>query len=78
MSPRILDQPEPKVLLREFGERWIEHDIRVWIADPAEGVGNIRSEILSRIWVLFRENGIEIPVPQRDIRIREWPGPPQA
>ncbi len=78
MSPRILDQPEPKVLLREFGERWIEHDIRVWIADPAEGVGNIRSEILNRIWVLFLENGIEIPVPQRDIRIREWPGPPQA
>jgi small-conductance mechanosensitive channel len=77
-SPRILDQPEPKVLLREFGERWIEHDIRVWIADPAEGVGNIRSEILNRLWVLFAENGIEIPVPQRDIRIREWPGPPQA
>jgi small-conductance mechanosensitive channel len=25
---------------------------------------------------LFGENGIEIPVPQRDIRIREWPGPP--
>ena len=75
-SPRILDQPEPKVLLREFGERWIEHDIRVWIADPAEGVGNIRSEILNRLWVLFAENGIEIPVPQRDIRIREWPGPP--
>jgi len=64
------------VLLREFGERWIEHDIRVWIADPAEGVGNIRSEILNRLWVLFKENGIEIPLPHRDIRIREWPGAP--
>lgn len=75
-SPRILAAPEPKVLLREFGERWIEHDIRVWIADPAEGVGNIRSEILNRLWVLFKENGIEIPLPHRDIRIREWPGAP--
>jgi small-conductance mechanosensitive channel len=77
-SPRILAAPEPKVLLREFGERWIEHDIRVWIADPAEGVGNIRSEILNRLWVLFKENGIEIPLPHRDIRIREWPGAPDS
>ncbi|MGS1018297.1 mechanosensitive ion channel family protein [Allosphingosinicella humi] len=76
-SPRILAAPEPRVLLREFGERWIEHDIRVWIADPAEGVGNIRSEILNRLWVLFKENGIEIPLPHRDIRIREWPGAPE-
>lgn len=75
-SPRILAAPEPKVLLREFGERWIEHDIRVWIADPAEGVGNIRSEILNRLWVLFKEHGIEIPLPHRDIRIREWPAAP--
>lgn len=77
-SPRVLAAPEPKVLLREFGERWIEHDIRVWIADPAEGVGNIRSEILNRLWVLFKENGIEIPLPHRDIRIREWPGAPDS
>jgi small-conductance mechanosensitive channel len=75
-SKRVLDTPAPRVWLRAFGESSVDHEILVWIGDPESGVGNIQSEILNRIWVLFKENGIEIPFPQRDIRIKEWPGPP--
>jgi small-conductance mechanosensitive channel len=66
------------VWLRAFGESSVDHEILVWIADPEGGVGNVQSEILNRIWVLFQENGIELPFPQRDIRIKEWPSVPPA
>ena len=72
-SKRVLKVPKPNVWLRAFGESSVEHDIMVWIADPEAGVGNVQSEILNRLWQLFRDNGIEIPFPQRDIRVKEWP-----
>ena len=72
-SPRVLPAPAPRVWLRAFGESSVDHEILVWIADPEAGVGNVQSEILNKLWVLFKENGIEIPFAQRDIRIKEWP-----
>lgn len=71
---RVLKTPKPNVWLRAFGENGLEHDILVWIKDPEAGLGNVQSEILNRLWVLFQENGIKIPSPQRDIRVLEWPG----
>jgi small-conductance mechanosensitive channel len=77
MEPaRVLKAPKPTVWLRAFGESSVDHEILVWIKDPESGVGNVQSEILNRVWVLFKENGIEIPFPQRDIRIKEWPSAP--
>jgi small-conductance mechanosensitive channel len=75
-SERVLSAPAPRVWLRAFGDSSVDHEILVWIADPEAGVGNVQSEILNRLWTLFKENGIEIPFPQRDIRIKEWPGQP--
>jgi len=72
-SSRVLKAPRPTVWLRSFGESSVDHDILVWISDPEAGVGNVQSEILNRLWALFRENGIELPFPQRDIRVRGWP-----
>ena len=69
-SARVLTDPKPSVWLKGFGDSSVDHDILVWIADPEKGVGNVRSEILNRVWVLFADNGIEIPFPQRDIHIR--------
>ncbi|HEY0115055.1 MAG TPA: mechanosensitive ion channel domain-containing protein [Allosphingosinicella sp.] len=73
-SERVLKVPRPNVWLRRFGDSSIDHDILVWITDPEAGVGNVQSEILNRLWVLFKENGIEIPYPQHDVRVKEWPG----
>ena len=74
MAPaRVLKAPKPTVWLRAFGESSVDHEILVWIADPEAGVGNVQSEVLNRVWMLFKENGINIPFPQRDIRIKEWP-----
>jgi small-conductance mechanosensitive channel len=72
-SPRVLDSPQPAVWMVGFGENAIEHEIRVWISDPEAGLGSVRSEILGRLLDLFRANGIKVPYPQREVRVREWP-----
>ena len=50
--------------------RKLNFTIHCWIDDPEEGVGNVRSAVLKKLWWLFKENGIEIPFPQRDIHLR--------
>ena len=69
-SPRVLDNPKPNVWLKAFGDSAVEHEILAWISDPEGGVGNVRSDVLNRLWVLFKDNNIEIPFPQREVRIR--------
>ncbi|MEP9358501.1 mechanosensitive ion channel domain-containing protein [Sphingomonas sp. KR3-1] len=68
-SPRALNNPPTNVRLTAFGESGVEHEILTWISDPESGVGNVKSDVLNRLWVMFQENGIKLPVPRRDIRI---------
>jgi small-conductance mechanosensitive channel len=75
-TDRVLTNPEPSVWLTEFGENAIRLEIQIWIEDPEEGIGNVKSDVFKRVWHLFRENGITIPFPQRDIRVKEWPEAP--
>jgi small-conductance mechanosensitive channel len=75
-SKRVLEARPPSVWLVAFGESSVDHEILVWIADPEGGVGSLKSEVLNRLWVLFKENNIAIPNAQRDIHIKEWPSPP--
>jgi small-conductance mechanosensitive channel len=72
-SPRVLATPRPAVWMTAFGESSIDHEIRIWIADPEAGIGSVRSDILNRLLDLFREHGLTIPFPQRDVRVKEWP-----
>jgi small-conductance mechanosensitive channel len=74
-SPRVLDMPKSNVWLTKFGEIGIEHDILVWINDPESGVGSIRSDVLNRLWLLFRDHGIVIPYPRRDVHLVGTAGP---
>lgn len=67
--PRVLKDPEPKTFLKAFGENGIDLELDIWINDPEEGQLNLRSDINLEIWRQFQSAGIEIPYPQRDIRI---------
>ncbi|MBV1918271.1 MAG: mechanosensitive ion channel [Sphingomonadaceae bacterium] len=69
-APRVLDFPKPNVLMIAFGESSVDFEIRIWITDPEDGISNIRSDVLKRLWTLFRENNVEIPFPQRDFNLR--------
>ncbi len=77
-SPRVLDSPKPAVWLTGFGESGLEFEIRVWISDPESGLANMTHDVLQRVWRLFREHGVEFPLPQRDIHVRSWPPPATA
>ena len=67
--PKVLKDPEPEVLLREFGESSWNMRLRLWIDNPT-GHHQIRSDINCAIVRKFRENGVEIPFPQRDLHVR--------
>ncbi|MFA6112894.1 MAG: mechanosensitive ion channel domain-containing protein [Sphingomonas sp.] len=68
-SPRVLNSPKSNVWLTNFGESGVEHEILAWISDPESGVGNVRSDVLNRLWWLFKEHGIQVPFPQRQVHI---------
>jgi small-conductance mechanosensitive channel len=68
-QPRVLADPETKVYLKSFGDNGIDLEMGIWISDPEEGQLNLCSDINMEIWRKFQEVGIEIPYPQRDIRI---------
>ena len=66
---RVLSDPEPAVLLTEFADSGINLELGFWISDPETGTAGVRSDINLVIWKEFRENAIEIPFPQREVRI---------
>nr|WP_240504629.1 mechanosensitive ion channel domain-containing protein [Tsuneonella mangrovi] len=68
--PRILKTPPSTVWLDGYGDSSVNFIIQCWIDDPEDGIGNIRSEVLKKLWDLLAENGIEIPFPQRDLNLR--------
>ncbi len=67
---RVMQNPAPAARLIKFDDSAIQLELRVWITDPEQGVTNVRSAVMLRIWELFREHNIAIPFPQRDIHIK--------
>ena len=68
--PRVLKNPAPACLMRGFGDSSIDLELRIWINDPESGVANVASEVMLRIWRKFKDHGVEVPYPQRDLRMR--------
>jgi small-conductance mechanosensitive channel len=66
---RVLTNPPTNVLLKGFGDSSVDIEMRIWIRDPRNGVSNVKSAVLLRVWDKFHENGIEIPYPQRDLHL---------
>ncbi len=69
-QPRVLKEPEPRCLVKGFGESAIDLEIRFWIQDADSGVSNIKSAVILEAWRLYQAHGIEIPYPQRDLHIK--------
>jgi len=66
-QPRILRDPKPVSRMMGFNDYGFDLELRFWIADPQEGVNNVRSEVNRSIWRLFKANDIIIPVAQREV-----------
>ena len=72
-TSRVIKNPEPRVLIKSFGDNGVDLELRMWIRDSENGVSNIASDVYLLIWNKFNVEGIEFPYPQRDIHIVSMP-----
>jgi small-conductance mechanosensitive channel len=68
-QPRVLADPPAKSFVFQFADSGIVLELGFWIADPEEGSLQIKSDIHLAIWRAFKAAGIEIPFPQREVRM---------
>ncbi|MCB1313445.1 MAG: mechanosensitive ion channel family protein, partial [Sedimentitalea sp.] len=72
--PRVLSHPNAPVChIVGFGDSSVDYILRFWIVDPTKGLTNIRGNVFLALWDAFRENGISIPFPQREVRMIDDP-----
>lgn len=69
-APEVDDDPEPEVWLLQFGESSIDFELVVWSREMTYRPFQFRSRLNFAIHKAFRESGIEIPYPQRDVHVR--------
>ena len=66
----VLPDPAPRVLFQDFGSSALVFETYFWTKlRPGGDLRRLRSEIRFRIDELFRENGITIAFPQRDVHL---------
>ena len=66
---RVLKDPAPTAVLASFGDNGINLELLAWIEDPERGKLNLNSDLNLALYKSFAANNIEIPFPQRDVRI---------
>ena len=65
----VLFDPEPAIQFLEFGDSSLNFDLLVWINDASRQYW-IKSDLNFAVVKSFREQGITIAYPQRDLHIR--------
>ena len=76
--PRALHDPAPSALITALADSGINLELGVWVRDPDQGLAGLRSDLYAAIWHAFREHGIEVPFPQREVRVVGAFPPPGA
>jgi small-conductance mechanosensitive channel len=68
-AKRAIKGKPPSCLLTEFAEAGMKFSLTFWIGDP-DGMDNVKSEVMLALWDAFKREGIRVPYPVREIRIR--------
>jgi small-conductance mechanosensitive channel len=68
-AKRALKGKPPNCILTEFAEAGMKFSLTFWIADP-DGMDNVKSEVMLLLWEAFKREGIRVPYPVREIRVR--------
>jgi small-conductance mechanosensitive channel len=76
--PDVLVNPEPQVRFMGFGESSLDFELRVWSESLYNRPNKLRSQVNFLIWEEFQRRGIQIPYPQRDLYVKEWPSLPPS
>jgi len=66
---RVLAEPPPKAFLLAFKDSGMDLELCFWISDPEMGSQQIRSDINLAMLRAFAAAGIQIPYPQREVRL---------
>ena len=66
---RVLKEPEPTAQVLQLADSGVDVELGFWIEDPERGSQNVRSDISLAILAELRARGIEIPYPQREVRL---------
>lgn len=64
---RVVAEPKPQCHLIEFGDSSLNFVLRYWIKDAEKGVINMRGAVMLALWDAFRDHGIKIPYPHREV-----------
>jgi small-conductance mechanosensitive channel len=72
-NPRVLREPEPTAQVLQLADSGVELELGFWIEDPERGSQNVRSDVSLALLSEFRARGIEIPYPQREVRLLATP-----
>ena len=68
-APRAIKSRTPNCILTEFAETGMKFSLTFWIADP-DGMDNVKSEVMLSLWETFKREGIKVPYPVRELRVR--------
>ncbi len=68
-APRAIKSRPPNCILVEFAEAGMKFSLTFWIPDP-DGMDNVKSEVMLALWEAFKREGIRVPYPVREIRVR--------
>ncbi|HEX7924263.1 MAG TPA: mechanosensitive ion channel domain-containing protein [Bradyrhizobium sp.] len=66
---RALKGKPPNCILTEFAELGMKFSLTFWIADP-DGMDGVKSDVMLSLWDAFKQQGIKVPYPVRELRIR--------
>jgi small-conductance mechanosensitive channel len=66
---RVMKEPGPSMQLSAFASDGLELTLGFWIVDPENGAGGVRSEVNLAILKCLEREGVEIPFPQRVVRL---------
>ncbi|MBP0014670.1 MAG: mechanosensitive ion channel [Roseofilum sp. SBFL] len=69
LHPEVMVEPPPHVLFKGFGESSLDFELLVWIREPRQQF-NLKSDLYFRLERAMRYYKMEIPYPQRDLRLR--------
>ena len=69
----VLKSPGPDVLFDDYGDSSLNFNLRVWTSRYIDRPGVLKSQLYYEIFKRFKEAGVEIPFPQRDVHIKEMP-----
>jgi small-conductance mechanosensitive channel len=68
-AKRALKTKPPNCLLTEFADAGMKFSLTFWVADPGD-MDSMKSEVMVSLWDAFKREGINVPYPVREIRIR--------